>query len=220
MASTDIALPLPTPFGQCFSNACGSPLTPGPTQLHTIAQPKDDNSARPGDFTLGAQAELELELSLRGSLLVQQQRRIAQLEEELQRAWGEIEHIRAHVSAADRDRQRYADDSAAKAPRYWTAEEHRLFTEGVARYGWKDVKSISQFVGTRNPTQVRTHAQKLFLRQQKERVGDMAPAKQSRTDLLPLMSDMDNGLSQEQMLSLGGGLDGSTIGVGDDVLSV
>ena len=42
----------------------------------------------PGDPSLGAmsltaQAELELELSLRGSLLVQQQRRIVQLEDEV-----------------------------------------------------------------------------------------------------------------------------------------
>ena len=40
-----------------------------------------------GAISLSAQAELELELSLRGSLLVQQQRRIVQLEDELQRAW-------------------------------------------------------------------------------------------------------------------------------------
>ena len=44
--------------------------------------------------------------------------------------------------------------------------------EAVHRYGWKDVKSIAQHVGTRTPTQVRTHAQKLFLRQQKETQGE------------------------------------------------
>ena len=43
----------------------------------------------------------------------------------------------------------------------------------MQRYGWKDVKAISQHVGTRNPTQVRTHAQKLLLRQQKEQSGLM-----------------------------------------------
>jgi len=32
------------------------------------------------------------------------------------------------------------------------------------RYGPKDVKQISMHVGTRNPTQVRTHAQKYYLR--------------------------------------------------------
>lgn len=50
-------------------------------------------------------------------------------------------------------------------PRYWTADEHRLFLEAVQHFGRKDVESIAQHVGTRTPTQVRTHAQKFFLRQ-------------------------------------------------------
>lgn len=33
------------------------------------------------------------------------------------------------------------------------------------RYDIKDVKAISKFVGTRTPTQVRTHAQKWLLKQ-------------------------------------------------------
>jgi hypothetical protein len=57
--------------------------------------------------------------------------------------------------------------------------------EAVQRFGWKDVKSIAQHVGTRTPTQVRTHAQKLFLRQQKESTGIMAPAKNGRSEGLP-----------------------------------
>ena len=55
--------------------------------------------------------------------------------------------------------------------------------EAVHRYGWKDVKSIAQHVGTRTPTQVRTHAQKLFLRQQKEQAGQMMPVKNGRADV-------------------------------------
>ena len=47
--------------------------------------------------------------------------------------------------------------------------------DAVQRFGWKDVKSIAQHVGTRTPTQVRTHAQKLFLRQQKEQTGAAHP---------------------------------------------
>lgn len=72
-------------------------------------------------------------------------------------------------------------------PRYWTQEEHRLFMDAVQRYGWKDVKSIAQAVGTRTPTQVRTHAQKLFLRHQKESTGVMQPAKNGRVDMNPDM---------------------------------
>jgi len=103
---------------------------------------------------------------------VQQQRRIVQLEDELQRSWSEIERLRSKLSALERERQPN-DEDATRQPRYWTPEEHSLFVEAVQRYGWKDVKAISQHVGTRNPTQVRTHAQKLLLRQQKEQAGLM-----------------------------------------------
>jgi len=48
--------------------------------------------------------------------------------------------------------------------RYWTKAEHELFLEALEKFGQKDVKSISTHVGTRTPTQVRTHAQKYFLR--------------------------------------------------------
>lgn len=65
--------------------------------------------------------------------------------------------------------------------------------EAVQRYGWKDVKSIAQHVGTRTPTQVRTHAQKLFLRQQKESTGIMAPAKNGRSEGLPPIPMPDGG---------------------------
>ena len=40
--------------------------------------------------------------------------------------------------------------------------------EAECRYGHKDVKGISSHVKTRNPTQVRTHAQKFYLRLDRE----------------------------------------------------
>ena len=61
--------------------------------------------------------------------------------------------------------------------------------EAVQRYGWKDVKSIAQHVGTRTPTQVRTHAQKLLLRQQKEQAGVMQTQQNGR-ELPPLPPGM------------------------------
>jgi len=156
-------------------------------------------------ISLSAQAELELELSLRGSLLVQQQRRIVQLEDELQRAWAEIDRLRTKIAAAERDRQR-TDDDASKQPRYWTPDEHRLFMEAVQRFGWKDVKSIAQHVGTRTPTQVRTHAQKLFLRQQKETSGMMAPASRAENGRempdIPLPMGEDGVAGGDQLLAL------------------
>lgn len=51
--------------------------------------------------------------------------------------------------------------------RYWTKVEHELFLEALEKFGPKDVKSISSYVGTRTPIQVRTHSQKYFLRLKK-----------------------------------------------------
>ena len=46
---------------------------------------------------------------------------------------------------------------------HWTAKEHRAFLEGISEYGRVWTK-VAQTVGTRTPSQVRSHAQKFDLR--------------------------------------------------------
>lgn len=47
----------------------------------------------------------------------------------------------------------------------WTEEEHKLFLLGLQKVGKGDWRGISRnFVKTRTPTQVASHAQKYFLR--------------------------------------------------------
>ncbi|KAK9742480.1 hypothetical protein RND81_03G175900 [Saponaria officinalis] len=52
----------------------------------------------------------------------------------------------------------------------WTEEEHKQFLLGMARYGKGDWKTIAkEFVRTRTSTQVASHAQKHFKRQERKK---------------------------------------------------
>eukprot|EP00871_Galdieria_phlegrea_P000261 jgi/Galph1/1235/GphlegSOOS_G5983.1 len=88
------------------------------------------------------------------------------LRSELEASRREIDRLRAQLAEYERgkNKQEYTKSQS----RYWTPNEHQRFLEALRKFGHKDVKSISNYVGTRNPTQVRTHAQKYFLRLFKE----------------------------------------------------
>jgi len=111
---------------------------------------------------------MQLELQRRDSLIDEQQKRIYHLEEELKRCNKQIQDLVVQLSNL-KDQKKNESSYKAAQSRYWTAEEHDRFLDAVKRYGSKDVKAIANYVGTRNPTQVRTHAQKYYLRLERER---------------------------------------------------
>lgn len=117
-------------------------------------------------LSIAEQAELEYELRYRGNMIVDQQRKIQQLEDELRQARDQVDMMNSQLNSYEQDR---AKEKKKPQSRYWTPEEHQRFLEALQKYGHKDVKSISMHVSTRNATQVRTHAQKYFLRLERER---------------------------------------------------
>lgn len=70
----------------------------------------------------------------------------------------------AYCVGAKRSAGRTADQERKKGVP-WTEEEHRMFLLGLKKYGKGDWRNISRnFVVSRTPTQVASHAQKYFIR--------------------------------------------------------
>ncbi|CAN1265875.1 Transcription factor MYB1R1 [Linum perenne] len=75
------------------------------------------------------------------------------------------EAIAGYASADDAVHHSSGSRSERKRGIPWTEEEHKLFLIGLQKVGKGDWRGISRnFVKTRTPTQVASHAQKYFLR--------------------------------------------------------
>ncbi|CAN8070224.1 unnamed protein product [Agarophyton chilense] len=76
-------------------------------------------------------------------------------------------HVLGRARAATAAAAADEEDKAGKT-RYWTAKEHQQFLYAVKLFGAKNYVAISQFVGSRTPKQVRTHAQKYQMKLERE----------------------------------------------------
>ncbi|MQL78832.1 hypothetical protein Taro_011254 [Colocasia esculenta] len=83
----------------------------------------------------------------------------------------------------------------------WTEEEHRMFLVGLQRLGKGDWRGISRnFVVSRTPTQVASHAQKYFIRQTN------ATRRKRRSSLFDMVPDLpvdQDPVPEEQLLCSG-----------------
>lgn len=116
---------------------------------------------------------------------------ITQLEVELAAARREIEALRSKIAELEKDRTKA--ENIKTQSRYWTPDEHKRFIEALHKYGPKDVRAIANFVGSRNATQVRTHAQKYFLR----------IARESRTSPSSLQASRKRSMSESDLARVG-----------------
>ncbi|CAD5172509.1 unnamed protein product [Musa acuminata subsp. malaccensis] len=79
--------------------------------------------------------------------------------------WESFEVLKQSYCVGGRRSGARASDQERKKGVPWTEEEHKRFLLGLRKYGKGDWRNISRnFVITRTPTQVASHAQKYFIR--------------------------------------------------------
>ncbi|KAF5736333.1 transcription factor DIVARICATA-like [Tripterygium wilfordii] len=100
----------------------------------------------------------------------------------------EESNARVNLSSAPGVGCQANNQNQRRKPNPWTPEEHKLFLEGLEKYGKGDWRSISRnCVISKTPTQVASHAQKHFLRLEK----NLASSTTSRPGRNPTTSNTD-----------------------------
>lgn len=87
--------------------------------------------------------------------------------------------------------------SLSKSNGRWTTEEHLLFIQGLTKYG-KDWKKIEEILKSRDGAQIRSHAQKFFLRMTKEYKRILGGPNRMRTMSEGQVSLGRSGLGEEE----------------------
>ena len=62
-----------------------------------------------------------------------------------------------------------SDNSISKTAGFgrWTKDEHKAFLKGLQKFG-RDWRKIEEYIGSRSGAQIRSHAQKYFIKMQKD----------------------------------------------------
>uniref|UniRef100_A0A7S4NE03 HTH myb-type domain-containing protein n=1 Tax=Guillardia theta TaxID=55529 RepID=A0A7S4NE03_GUITH len=84
-----------------------------------------------------------------------------ELKMRLKKISNELGHLQAMVQQKNMEEELMKQPQEWKS-RYWTAQEHQRFLDGLKVHGQRNFKAIATLVGTRTSTQVKTHAQKYF----------------------------------------------------------
>jgi SHAQKYF class myb-like DNA-binding protein len=87
-----------------------------------------------------------------------------QLKSALSKSQEEVKKLKSVIEMHEMQSKKSAKEDAKGQTRYWTDAEHQRFLDALQTIGPKDVKAIAQYVGSRSATQVRTHAQKYFIK--------------------------------------------------------
>ena len=80
------------------------------------------------------------------------------------------------------------------ATKRWNKEEHKLFLEGLEKYG-RNWKKVSSYVRTRNATQTRSHAQKYFIKLNSNKLNEEAISQSEKGQII---EPKENGKKQNQ----------------------